>query len=81
MVCHIIAGVLLVILNIVFSLMASGDKPSGASDQLGHTFFGVVMYFIAVAAGITGIIVLLMFIGFIFLPTMTPCLFLIPRIF
>lgn len=81
MIIHIVAGTLVVILNFVFSFMADGDKPSGVTDSLGHSFFGVILYFLAVASLITGFLVIGIWTIYMFLPKVTKLTFLIPKFF
>lgn len=54
MILHAICGTIILILTIVF---ASYAKKTGYTDQLGHNFTGVLMYFATVASYGTGILI------------------------
>lgn len=57
------------------------EGKEGVSNELGHKFFGTVLYFLSVISLVTGFIVVGVYIVYQFIPGVTKMLFLIPKAF
>lgn len=84
---HIVCGTIIFVLNIVYSSFAGDDDDEGGGgstvvveNELAHTEFGAGMYYFAGASWGIGLVAVLLFGIFFFLPGINRYIFMVYRV-